>query len=139
MNDATIRALVVGFGSGAVCALATTGIAMVVLARQRFWAGQPEQRRIPLPLLGVAFANGLMLLWTLLGLILGALFLAAEARLPADGIGSENRAFTLGVLAVCAAVLAAGTIVLGRLPWWLGVSATIAVALFGWGLPNLAR
>ncbi|RLT44458.1 MAG: hypothetical protein DWI58_00075 [Chloroflexi bacterium] len=139
MNDATIRALVVGFGSGAVCALATTGIAMVVLARQRFWAGQPEQRRIPLPLLGVAFANGLMLLWTLLGLILGALFLAAEARLPADGIGSENRAFTLGVVAIAAGVLGLGAFVLGRLPWWAWASTGLAVVIFGWGLPNLAK
>ena len=139
MNDDTIRALVVGFGAGVACALVTTPIAMIVLARQPFWTALPEQRRIPLPLMGVVFVNALMLLWTLLGLVLGALFLLAESRLPADGLGSENRAFTLGVLAVCAAVLAAGTIVLGRLPWWAWASTGLAVVIFGWGLPNLAK
>lgn len=143
MNDAAIRALVVGFGAGVVCALATTGIAIVVLARQPFWTRPPEERpsrlRVPLPLMGVLFVNGLILLWTLLGLVLGALFLTAESRLPANGLASENRAFTLAILAVCGTVLAVGAIVFGRLPWWLWVSAAIAAGVFGWGLPNLAK
>jgi hypothetical protein len=135
----TIQALVVGFGTGIAVALVSTGIAMVALARGSFWPRLPQNRRIPLPLMGVAFANALLFGWTLVGLVLGALLLKAETARPAPGLGSPNQAFTLGVIAL--AVLGCGmfAIVRGRLPWPVWSGALVALALFGWALPYLAR
>ena len=36
-------------------------------------------------------------------------------------------------------MLGLGAFVLGRLPWWAWASTGLAVVIFGWGLPNLAK
>lgn len=140
MPDPTaLRALLAGLIAGAAVAFASTAIALVALARGRWWTRLPQRQRVPLPLLGVVLVNGLMLAWTLLGLVLGAGYLRAAAHAPGAGLGSPNARFTLLVAAAVAAALAIAGFVRRRVTWPLWSTALVAAAAFGWLLPNLAR
>lgn len=133
-----MRALVAGLIAGAAAALATTAIVLIALTRDPRWLGRAPNLRVPLPLLGVAFVNGLMLAWTALGLVLGALYLRAESSWPGGGVASANQFFTLLVCGAVLALLLAAAFVRGRLTppmWW---TALVAMAAFGWLLPGLA-
>ena len=139
MTDATARALLAGFLCGVAVAFATTFIALIVLARSSVWQRLPQNRRVPMPLLGVVGVNLLMLTWTALGLILGAVYLRAESEYPAGALLSENRAFTALVVGLTAIALGATAIVFGRVRWPAWATGLFAVLVFGWVLPALAR
>ena len=140
MPDAdTARALLAGLIVGATAALATTAVAMIALVRDPRWLGRQQQLRIPLPLLGVVFVNGLMLAWTALGLLLGAAYLRAEASHPTDGLGSPNQLFTLLVVGAVVVLLLGGGYVRGRLTTPMWITALAGLLAFGWLLPVLAR
>ncbi len=145
MPDAeTARALLSGLIAGTAAAFATTAIALVALVHDERWrgvapSGLPGGGRVPLPLLGVVFVNGLMLAWTALGLVLGAAYLRAEATHPAGGLGSPNRLFTLLVVGAVVLLLFATGYVRGRLTRPMWSTALVAVLAFGWLLPGLAR
>ena len=125
------RALLAGFIAGAAAALATTAIVLVSLSRSAQWQARASQvERVPLPLLGVVFANGLLLAWTLLGLVLGAAYLGVDDRHPA--------LFSLVVLGAVAAVLLATAFVRGRLTAPMWTTAFAAALAFGLLLPVLA-
>jgi hypothetical protein len=138
MTDETARALLAGFISGAAVALATSFLAVVMLARSAVWQRLPQQRRVPLPLVGAAFVNLLILWWTALGLVLGAAYLRAESDHPAGALLSRNWLFTLLVVIVAASVLGGIAVVRGRFGWPVWVGALLAVLAFGWMLPALA-
>lgn len=139
-DPTTLRALLAGLIAGAAVALASTAITLVALARGRWWARLPQHQRVPLPLplLGVVFVNGLMLAWTLLGLVLGAGYLRAAERAPGAGLGSPNVRFTLLVAGAILAALALAGFVRRRVTWPLWSTALAALAAFGWLLPLLA-
>ena len=140
MPDAeTMRALFSGLVAGAIVAFATTAIALVAIARDPRWIALASTVRVPLPLAGVVVVNGMMLGWTLVGLVLGAFYLAAEGSVPAGGLGTTNLLFTSLVAGAVALVLAAGTYIRGRLTWPMWSTALIAALSLGWLLPNLAR
>ena len=145
MPDAeTARALLSGLIAGTAAAFATTAIALVALAHDERWrrvapSGLPGGGRVPLPLLGVVFVNGLMLAWTALGLVLGAAYLRVEATHPAGGLGSPNRLFTLLVAGAVVLLLFGAGYVRGRLTRPMWSTALVAVLAFGWMLPGLAR
>ena len=125
------RALLAGFVAGAAAAFATTAIALVGLSRSARWRARAGQAgRLPLPLLGVVFANGLMLAWTLLGLVLGAAYLGVDDRHPA--------VFGLAVVGAVAAVLVGTAFVRGRLTAPMWSTALVAALCFGLLLPLLA-
>lgn len=138
MTDETARALLAGFVTGAAVAFATTFIGLVALSRSSIWQRLPQNRRVPLPLMGIVLVNGLMLGWTALGLLLGAVFLRAESARPAGALLSENWVFTAVVFGMAGLVLAAIAAVRGRIEWPVWGTALIATGAFGWMLPGLA-
>lgn len=134
----TMQALVAGLIAGAAGGLTTTAIMLVAISRDARWIALASNVRISLPLLGVVIVNGLMLGWTAVGLVLGALFLRAESTRPAGGLGSANLAFTLLVTAAVAVAYLAATYVRGRATWPLAATAATAAVTLGWLLPALA-
>lgn len=135
----TARALLAGLIAGAATAFATTAIALIAIARDERWHARTASVRVPLPLLGVVFVNGLMLGWTLLGLVLGAAYLRAEDAYPAGGVGSTNRLFTLLIAGAVAVLLLGVAFIRGRLTRPMWATAIVALLAFGWLLPGLAR
>ena len=142
MDPDTLRALLAGFASGVATAFATTFVALYALTQQ-VRAGRP----LPVPgwdrvrpaLLGLMFVNGLMLLWTAFGLLLGALYVRAEAARPAGGLGSPNALFTVLIAAGVGVVLTIIWYVARQLHWTAWATAGVTLVAFGWMLPNLAR
>jgi hypothetical protein len=137
-----LRALLAGFASGVATAFATTFVALYALT-QRVRAGQPLPvpgwERVRPALLGLMFVNGLMLLWSALGLALGAAYVRAESARPAGGLGSPNALFTVLIVGAAGVGLTIAWYVLRRLHWTAWATAAVAIVTFGWMLPNLAR
>ncbi len=138
MDGTTGAALLGGFIAGAGAALASTVVALRALVRSEEWRRRAGGRRLPLPLLGAAAANGLLLAWTATGLVLGAAYLRAESERPADGLGSPNGLFTLIVLVAVGSLLGLAGIVRGRVTSPMVQTGAIAALAFGWVLPHLA-
>ncbi len=138
MTHETARALLAGFISGAAVAFATTFMTLIVLSRSAVWQRLPQNRRVPMPLMGVVFVNLLMLGWTALGLILGAVYLRAESERPEGALLSSNWLFTLLVCGLVASVLVVSAVVRGRVGWPAWSVAGMSVLAFGWMLPALA-
>ena len=123
------RALLAGFISGAAAAFATTAIALHSMSRSPEWRARAAGvGRVPLPLLGVLLVNGLLLGWTLLGLVLGAVYLGVEDPL---------RFGTVVNAVVLVALLAAG-FVRRRMTAPMWGTALVAALAFGVLLPVLA-
>jgi len=92
------------------------------------------------PLMLTVPVSLLLFAWgPLMGIILGILYRGASDHLPGAGLGSPNWAYTVGVLGFAVLVLAGVAYVWSRLPRWLVVSLALWAAVFGWGLPYLAR
>jgi hypothetical protein len=142
MDVDTLRAVVAGFASGVAAAFATTFVALYALT-QRVRAGRPFPlrgwERVRPALLGLMFVNGLMLLWSALGLLLGAAYASAESARPAAGLGSPNVLFTVLIAAGVGVVLTIVWYVMRQLHWTAWATGAVAVLAFGWMLPNLAR
>jgi hypothetical protein len=132
-----MQALLAGLIAGVAVALATTAIALVALARSPGWVQRSQNLKVPLPLVGIAFVNGLLLWWTALGLVLGALLLRFDSDRPGGGLGSPNLWFTLVVLGLILASLGLAWFVRGRVAWPVAASAAVAAAAYGWLLPVL--
>jgi hypothetical protein len=135
----TMRALFSGLVAGAIVAFATTMIALIAIARDPRWILMASTVRVPLPLAGVVVVNGMMLGWTMVGLVLGAFYLAAEGSISAGGLGTTNLLFSSLVTGAVVLVLAAGAYIRGRLTWPMWSTALVAALSLGWLLPNLAR
>jgi len=123
----TARALLAGWISGAAVAFVTTALTLFAVAKDEAWSQRLNRARLRLPLLGVLVVNALMLFWTLVGLMLGAIYL-----------GVDQPAFSLTLVAVLGLALLLFSAVRGR-PGWLTWS-TLAVALLSYAglLPALA-
>lgn len=123
----TASALLAGWVSGAVVAFVTTGLVLLAVAREPAWRERLNRTRLRLPLLGIVIVNGMMLFWTIVGLILGAIH-----------IGVDDPAFSVTVVAIIGLGLLLFSAVRGR-PGWLAWSTVAATALaFGGLLPALA-
>ncbi len=73
MNSEAMQALLAGWLSGAAAGLAVTGVVLVMAARHPALAPRlPWQRH--LGVLGIVVANGMLIVLTLVGLLLGALY-----------------------------------------------------------------
>ena len=131
------RTLLAGWLAGAVVGLGDTALLLVILARHPGWAARLPALRVRLPILGVLAANGMVIGWTLVGLLLGALAL----RLPMP-------AFALVVAGLWLAAGGAYTVVRGLPPregprrdeaalvWGTIILATLVFAIL---LPWLAN
>lgn len=120
-------ALLAGWVSGAAVAFATTAIVLVWLSRNDDWRLRFARTTVRLPLVGVLIINGMMLGWTLVGLVLGAIYL-----------WTDQPEFSLVLAVMLGLGLVMWVTVRGR-PGW-AVLSTVAVALLSFGglLPFLA-
>jgi len=139
VTDETARALLAGFISGAAAAFVSTFLILVLISRDPAWQRLPQNRRVPMPLVGVVFVNLMMLLWTAAGLILGAIYLRAESERPDAFLLTPNWTFTVGVTVAIAVALATAAVIRGRIGTTAPLVALIAHLAFAWMLPNLAR
>jgi hypothetical protein len=78
-----------------------------------------------------------VLMFTALGMVLGAALAGVEDRRPDGGIGSPNLAYTLIVVSL-AAVVAIPMLALPMLRRPAIAGALLFAALFGWAMPWLA-
>lgn len=131
-----------GFVVGYAFALVFTAVAAVMLVEAR--SSVPYLSRAIAPnlnavQLAVPISILAFLLWTLVGLILGALYRASRLNLEGGGLGSPNWPFTLAVLLATAVFL--GIVWYGwqRLRWPVVLTAAAFAAMFGWGMPHLAE
>ncbi len=135
-------AVFAGFVTGYAYSLLFTAVVSVMLVNAR--------SRVPLlakaiapnispVMLAVPVALLAFLGWTLVGLVAGALYRGARDHLAGGGLGSPNWPFTMGVLLAGLAFLAVVLYAWRRLSAPVMVLAASFVALFGWGLPYLAK
>jgi hypothetical protein len=118
--------LLAGFMAGAIGALAALPIALIAVTRERWW----RERTPPglgMAAVGIVAANALLFAWTLLGLILGAVYL-----------GASQPQFSLAVAGALLLALLAAAIVRGRLTWPMWSTTLVAVVAFAGLLPLLA-
>jgi hypothetical protein len=122
-----LRALLAGWIAGAAAAFASTAVVVAAMARTTGWRARLSEVRVSLPLIGILVVNGMLLVLTILGLVLGALYHAAN-----------QPGFSLGVALAVATLLSLGWFVRGRLEWPLWALGGILVATYGGMLPLLA-
>ena len=136
-----MRALLAGWVTGAAVSFISTAVLLVALVRARARGVQwlTGWERVRPALVGIVFVNGMLVLWTLLGLLLGALYLWARAHRPAPGLLSPNAAFTVTVVGMLLVSLGLVWFVWRRVGWPVWSISVCAAAAFGWVLPNLAR
>jgi hypothetical protein len=125
-NVDAARVLLAGFLAGAAGGLAMTGLLLLALVRN------PGARdRLPAEMrfttIGILAANALLFAWTLVGLVLGAVFLHAT-----------QPAFSLGVAAGVGGLLGGAVFVRRRLTWPMWSTALVAALAFAVLLPALA-
>lgn len=122
------RVLLAGFISGAVVAFASSAIALVSISRSMDWRARVARvERVPLPLLGILLVNGLLLGWTLLGLMLGAIYMEV-----ADPLG-----FGTAVSMVALLILLAAGFIYRRITPSMWGTALVAAISFGVLFPAL--
>lgn len=139
MSNEVARALLAGFISGAAGAFASTFLILVLISRHATWQRLPQNRRVPMPLVGVVFVNLMMLLWTAAGLVLGAIYLRADSSRPGSFLITPNWTFTVGVTVVIGLALATAAVIRGRVGTTAPLVALIAHLVFAWMLPILAH
>ncbi len=123
------RALFSGFVSGAAAAFATVAIALWAMSRSQRWRERAAGlKRLPAPLVGVVLVNGALIGWTLLGLLLGAVYIQV-----ADPFRFGLIVHGLVLIAVIAAAF-----VLRGLSGAIWATAIVAAFAFGVLLPALA-
>ena len=125
------RPLLAGWIMGAVVGLADTALLVIAIARSRRWPQQLSGLHVSLPIFAIAAANGMMICWTLIGLVLGALWIVVPMPKFAIGVGGA----ILGILGVYAYIRGLGH--RGEAQVVVGSGALAAVA-FGGVLPLLA-
>ena len=104
-------------------------VALILLAvsRDPTWGARLNRSRLRLPLLGIVIVNAMMLFWTLVGLMLGAIHL-----------GIDQPAFSLTILAILALGLLLFSAVRGRPGWLTWSTVGVAAVSFAGLLPALA-
>lgn len=127
VDGSLLRALLAGWIAGAAAAFATTAVVVAALARASAWRTRLTEVRASLPLLGIVIVNGAVLVFTIVGLVLGAIYHAGD-----------QPGFSLGIAVAGATLLAVGWFVRGRLEWPLWMLASIFIAAYGGLLPLLA-
>jgi len=130
-----------GFLCGYILALASSPLLAVTVLRLR--TSYPVLERL-LPegtravSVIVVLHGGLIVFWTGIGIVLGLVLYAMNDD-PESFLGSRNGAFTLLVAAFTLALSAPLAIVFARLRQAVVVAGVVAMVLFGWLMPYLAR
>jgi len=119
-------ALLAGWISGAAVAFAAAALVLVWLSRNEGWRARFGRTNVRLPLVVIVVVNGMMLGWTLVGLMLGAVYL-----------WMDQPAFSITVVAMLVLGLGMWITVLGRPGWAVLWTTGVALASFGGLLPLL--
>ncbi|MDA1004407.1 MAG: hypothetical protein O3B31_13855, partial [Chloroflexi bacterium] len=101
-------------------------LALVALARHPALRGRLPRGVSPAAI-GIVAVNGMLIVWTLAGLVLGAVY--TRAGMPQ---------FSIGVCVAALVLLGGAVFVRKRLTWPMWGAAAIAVLAFGAMLPALA-
>ena len=131
MNLDAARTLLAGWLAGAVVGLGDTALLLVILALHPGWATRLPAFRIRLSFVGMFVANGMVIGWTLVGLLMGALLL----KVPMPAFAAVVAAIWIGLGGVHG-FLRGRTSRDEMLAVW--VTVTLAVLAFAGGLPLLA-
>lgn len=129
-----------GFVIGYALALAVSPLAAWALIASNDRSGMAQRLAPPgtnFVALSVVLHFAALLVFTMLGLVLGMALGGIEDRRPAGGLGSPNVVYTLLVVAL-AAVLVIPTLILPAIRTYALAAAAVFVLLFGWALPWLA-
>lgn len=132
--------ILAGWFAGYSVAISTTIVLTYLAMRVRTGglAGRVFAQEMSGPLLAVPISIGNALLWTLLGMGLGAVYQIGDLDSTSDGLGSPSLGFTVGMVSMAAAPLIVLVMLWPRDWWaWLLGCASFAAA-FGWLLPHLA-
>ena len=123
----TAQALFAGWVSGAFVAFAHTALLLVALSRDPAWWGRFSRTGLHLPLVGIVVVNAMMLLWTIVGLVLGAI-----------SLGIDQPAFSITVVAIVGLAVMLLAVVRGMPGWLTWATVAVAVTAFAGLLPALA-
>ena len=82
------RPLLAGWISGAALGLAETALVVIAIARSPGWPRQLSGLRVSLPVFTIVAVNGMLIGWTLIGLLLGALWIVVPMPRFAIGVGA---------------------------------------------------
>lgn len=129
-----------GWFAGYSVAISTTVVLTYLAMRVRSGGlvGRVFAQEMPGALLAVPISIGNALLWTLIGLGLGAIYQVGNLDSTSNGLGSPSVGFTVGMVAMAAAPLIVLSVLWPRDWWaWLLGCGSFAAA-FGWMLPHLA-
>jgi len=135
-----LAALVAGWFVGYIMALLSTAALVVLLSRARTaaWLERWVARDVPGVALAVPVFTGTVVGWTMLGLVLGALFELLGATDGPSGFGTVSMSFTIAMLGIGWLPVPPLLLIWRRYAWlWCGMAVSFA-ALFGWLLPYLA-
>lgn len=130
-----------GFIIGFALSLAVAPLGAIALIRSNDRTGFAQRIAPPgtnVMALSVAVHFAAMLVFTMIGLLLGMLLAGLNGRRPDNGLGSPNVAYTLIVVALTAVIMTPTLVVPAMRRWCLPV-ALLFVVLFGWALPWLAE
>ncbi|MFA7248438.1 MAG: hypothetical protein WC273_02285 [Dehalococcoidia bacterium] len=72
LNPEIARHLLAGWVTGALVGLIDTALLVIAVGRSPRWPQQLSALRVSLPALTIAAVNGMLIGWTLIGLLLGA-------------------------------------------------------------------
>ena len=123
----TAATLLAGWVSGAVVAFVTTALVLLAVARDPAWSARLNRTRLRLPLVGIVVVNAMMLFWTIVGLILGAVHL-----------GVDQPAFSITIVVVIALGLVLFSAIRGMPGWLTWSTVVVAIVSFAGLLPALA-
>lgn len=130
-----------GLVCGYALALVSTPLVAVALlrlrSRTRFLSiAVPAQA--PVLALTVVLLWFAFLLWTALGMVFGLVLLGFEDRVPRDGLGSPNLAFTLFVIFWSVVAFAPVAMLLKPARRHVLAAALAFAGVFGWLMPHMA-
>ncbi len=132
-----------GFLIGYGLSLLFTALASIMLLEARLrspFLSRAIAPNVNVFMLSVPISMLSFLGWTALGMVLGLLYRGAEDSMPAGAIGSPNGAFTGGMVAGSFALLGLLYYLYQRLPPWRVTGfILLAMVLFGWAMPYMAR
>lgn len=132
-------AVIAGWGAGYVMAMVSTVAVAYLLTRFETptLVSSHIDPGVPRALIAVPYFVATTLLWTFIGLLIGAVYAVAGFADGPGGLGSPHMGYTLAICALAAMPAPVLCAVARRFWWvWLGVSATFAGA-FGWAVPWL--
>ncbi|MFQ5381338.1 MAG: hypothetical protein ACE5EF_06915 [Dehalococcoidia bacterium] len=135
-----MKEVVAGWAAGYAMGIVVT-VVLAYLSRPGGLLSRLREGIFPdLPAVGFAVPIfvGASLIWTMIGIVIGAVYRTGDFASRAGGAGSPSLIFTAGICLMAVAPLPALLIVARRdWPAWIG-SAVVFAALFGWGMPFLA-